>query len=328
MTAKEIQKRNGRAQKLRVIQVDEGNFYVESAEGKICYRVTITDQELSCTCGDFARNSKDNNFRCKHILAVLNCTTTDIKQAQFLDKKKPKLDERFIKIVEGQEFVTYRGLLDLAHQKGLMKISVEAIQFPDKENGNFAICKAVAESSTGEMFTDVGDANPLNCNSKVSKHLLRMASTRAKARCLRDMTNIGMTCLEELDMVELTENGSTGKSKPVVAGKALAKKTPPNKDASKSQTSSKKTQSAEESVKPNNAKQEKPDPGPKPKQEDLTEMPKMSEAQKRAVYNLSRRRGISVEDLERMAQETFNNSLENLSSKDASAFIRNLQQAA
>jgi hypothetical protein len=54
----------------------------------------------------------------------------------------------------------------------------------------------------------------------------------------------------------------------------------------------------------------------------------MSEAQKRAVYNLSRRRGISVEELEKMANEKYKAPLENLSSKDASEFIRTLQQAA
>jgi hypothetical protein len=56
--------------------------------------------------------------------------------------------------------------------------------------------------------------------------------------------------------------------------------------------------------------------------------PKMSEAQKRAIYNLSRRRGISVEELEQRAFETYGNELENMSSKDASSFIRELQQAA
>ena len=56
--------------------------------------------------------------------------------------------------------------------------------------------------------------------------------------------------------------------------------------------------------------------------------PAMSEAQKRAIYNLSRRRGISVEDLEQMSVDAYGLSVENLSSKDASAFIRNLQQAA
>jgi len=54
----------------------------------------------------------------------------------------------------------------------------------------------------------------------------------------------------------------------------------------------------------------------------------MSEAQKRAVFNLSRRRGISVEDLEAMVAEHYDSTLEDLSSKDASAFIRTLQQAA
>ena len=36
MTAKELQKRNEKSQHLRVVQVDEEQFYVESSEGKIC----------------------------------------------------------------------------------------------------------------------------------------------------------------------------------------------------------------------------------------------------------------------------------------------------
>ena len=56
--------------------------------------------------------------------------------------------------------------------------------------------------------------------------------------------------------------------------------------------------------------------------------PKMSEAQKRAIYNLSRRRGISVEQLEQMVADAYGCDLENLTSGDASAFIRQLQQAA
>jgi glycosylphosphatidylinositol transamidase (GPIT) subunit GPI8 len=54
----------------------------------------------------------------------------------------------------------------------------------------------------------------------------------------------------------------------------------------------------------------------------------MSEAQKRAIYNLSRRRGISVEQLEQMVTDAYGCDLENLTSGDASAFIRQLQQAA
>jgi hypothetical protein len=57
-------------------------------------------------------------------------------------------------------------------------------------------------------------------------------------------------------------------------------------------------------------------------------IPSMSEAQKRAIYNLSRRRGISVEQLEQMVADAYGCDLENLTASDASSFIRQLQQAA
>jgi hypothetical protein len=57
-------------------------------------------------------------------------------------------------------------------------------------------------------------------------------------------------------------------------------------------------------------------------------VPKISEAQHRAIMNLSRRRGISVEELEKMTNETYGVSLEKLSPSDASQFIRTLQQSA
>ena len=89
-----------------------------------------------------------------------------------------------------------------------------------KDNEQTAICKAHAKTAMGESFIDIGDANPTNCNYKVSRHLIRMASTRAKARCLRDLTNVGMTCLEELgdldEVVGAEEKGTAqeGKVKP------------------------------------------------------------------------------------------------------------------
>ena len=166
MTAQELQKRNERSQKLRVIQVDDGSYFVESSEGKICYRVSMEDGEVSCTCGDFARNIRqDQNFRCKHIVSVQNCVSEgDLENGTFLERKKPKLDERFITTIEGRDFVMYPGLLDLGHQKGIMKIEVEPMQIPTKENGHFAVCKALVVSTNGEVFTDVGDASPENVN--------------------------------------------------------------------------------------------------------------------------------------------------------------------
>ena len=54
----------------------------------------------------------------------------------------------------------------------------------------------------------------------------------------------------------------------------------------------------------------------------------MSEAQRRAVFNLAKRRGISEQDLEAMAAENFGVAIENLSSTEAASFIRSLQTAA
>ena len=148
MTAKEIQKRNAKAESLRVLQADDGSFYVESEKGKILYNVILDDEETSCTCGDFAKNSKkDPDFRCKHMLSVMNAIPKrEVENARFCERHTPKLDDRFIINIKQKDFVLYAGVLDLATQKGLLKLEVELLQFPTKENGNEAICRAVAES--------------------------------------------------------------------------------------------------------------------------------------------------------------------------------------
>jgi hypothetical protein len=54
MTAQEAAlKRSEKAQGLRVWQVDDTWFYVESDEGKIAYKCCITDKGDFCNCGDF-----------------------------------------------------------------------------------------------------------------------------------------------------------------------------------------------------------------------------------------------------------------------------------
>ena len=333
MTAKELQKRNEKSQHLRVVQIDEEQFYVESSEGKICYRVLIEGDKVSCTCGDFTRGVKaDVNFRCKHIISVFTSIPSgEVQHGQVLERAKPKLDERWIITIEGREFVKYPGLLDLGHQKGISQIEVEVVQLPTADNGHFAVCKANVVSKTGDSFVDIGDANPQNCSSKVAKHLLRMASTRAIARALRSFCNIGISALEEIDISDLA-GGDNGNSKGKTAKvperkskvmpkeekpeqpKAKAPDRPPNKG---NETGPAVEQKEAAPPKATNGNVQKP-----------AAQPMMSEAQKRAVWNLSRRRGIAVEELQRMAVESYGVELEHLSSKDASSFIRNLQQAA
>ena len=54
----------------------------------------------------------------------------------------------------------------------------------------------------------------------------------------------------------------------------------------------------------------------------------MSEAQKSALYNLSRRRGITLVDIEIRSMEKYGVPVEQLTSENAGEFIRYLQAAS
>ena len=122
-----------------------------------------------------------------------------------------KIDEKFIVNLKGKDFILYEGLLDLAHQEGLISIETELLQIPSKENGDTAIAKAIAKTKD-RTFIDIGDASPNSVNSMIRPHIIRMASTRAKARALRDLTNVGMTALEELGDEEVDEPANRSSS--------------------------------------------------------------------------------------------------------------------
>ncbi|HHY13229.1 MAG TPA: hypothetical protein GX526_01095 [Thermoanaerobacterales bacterium] len=115
------------------------------------------------------------------------------------------IDRKFIINLQEKDYVTYEGLLDLAHQKGLKGIKTDIIQLPNKENGGQCIMKAIAITEDSQ-YEGYGDADPTNVNRHIAKHIIRMAETRAKARALRDLTNVGMTAFEELDLEEVQQN--------------------------------------------------------------------------------------------------------------------------
>lgn len=108
------------------------------------------------------------------------------------------MDQKYIVKISGKEHVTYDGLLDEAHARGLIGIAVEVVQQPREDNGWTTICTALASFTNGTHFSEIGDANPKNCNSKIAAHSIRMAATRAKARALRDALNIKGAAAEEL----------------------------------------------------------------------------------------------------------------------------------
>ncbi|MDD4834012.1 MAG: hypothetical protein PHC44_04680 [Lutispora sp.] len=108
------------------------------------------------------------------------------------------IDKKYIVAINGKPFITYEGLLHAAHEKGLGSIEVEIIQYPTEENNMTAVTTASVRGKDGQFFIDIGDASPASCVSKLVPHLLRISSTRAKARALRDLTDVGMCSLEEL----------------------------------------------------------------------------------------------------------------------------------
>jgi len=74
--------------------------------------------------------------------------------------------------------------------------------------------KAVATTEEGKEFEGYGDADTTNVNRMIARHIIRMAETRAKARALRDLTNVGMTALEELGGEDEGSNQSPKAEKP------------------------------------------------------------------------------------------------------------------
>lgn len=337
MTSSEALKRSEKSQNLKVFHLEDSPwYYVESEEGKICYKVGyVSDTDYFCNCADFARGyAKDNTFKCKHIMAVMNSIADgDAENVRYMERYRPKLDESFIKKIDDKDFVLYSGLLDVAHQKNLISVDVELIQYPSDENKNTAICKATVRTIDGKVFSDIGDANPQNCNSKVGRHLVRMASTRAKARAFRDMDNIGMTSLEELgDLNEVIGNDDNRKAQaPKNNVRKFQKQEKPviksdNGDSQKAEAAENHQAEANE-AKPEKAPA-KTNKGNGNGNGKAKSVPLMSDAQKAALYNLSRRRGFSLEEIETRAQEKYGVPVEELSSENAGEFIRYLQQAS
>ena len=327
MTMTQLQQKEERSAALKVFQVTSGDYYVESSKGKVCYRVSLDNGNSACTCGDFNGNiQRDPHFICKHIMSAMRFNESG---------PKPKLDDRFIMVIQGNEFVKYAGVLDLGHQKGIAKLFVEATQYPTKENGNEGICKATLISKEGEEFVDYGDANPSNVTSRVVKHILRVASTRAKARVLRDFTNIGMTCLEELaDLDEATDTPQKAAAPEKSNVRQFKKKE--EKDAAADQNPHTKEPQPDLTKDPQKAKETPQQQPPAQQEPQKTEQPqgqtntvvKIATAQMQAIINLAKRRGLTEEEIRKRIEENYHITFEDMNASDAKGLIRSLQQSA
>lgn len=118
------------------------------------------------------------------------------------------IDPQFMIVLKGKSYPLYAGLLAAATEAQLVSIRTTVVQIPAAENEYMAVVMARAEFADGRVFEDVGDCSPENCSKQIATAALRMASTRAKGRVLRDALNVGMTMFEELPDLNAGESRS------------------------------------------------------------------------------------------------------------------------
>jgi hypothetical protein len=165
----------------------------------------------ACDCRDFEKAPE--NF-CKHRLAfgIYKRASDLAKQRLEAQNESPRpepvfpespvetpatttIPSQFIVELHGKQFVTFSGLLTLAHERGLVSLKADFITV----TAEIALAHAVATFADGRTFEESADATPGNVNAKIRPHFPRMALTRSKARCLRDALNISMVAIEELE---------------------------------------------------------------------------------------------------------------------------------
>jgi hypothetical protein len=102
---------------------------------------------------------------------------------------------QYVVMIQGKPFVKFAGLLQMAHERGLVALTADWT-YNDAE---LSLAHAVATFQDGRRFEESGDATPGNTNRKVAVHFRRVALTRAKARVLRDALGVDLVSVEELD---------------------------------------------------------------------------------------------------------------------------------
>jgi hypothetical protein len=167
----------------------------------------VQGQRCSCPRGTFAPQEL-----CKHTFAVLiyrralDDTKTRVEQtvgkgaeaSAGAPEARPRtpvpLAEEFLYDVQGVKAVLFSGLVHLALARGLTSVIVDVVSVSE----TLAVMRATVTFTDGLTWTDIGDASPQNVGSRIKPHFIRMAATRAMARCLRHALDIPYVCKAEL----------------------------------------------------------------------------------------------------------------------------------
>jgi hypothetical protein len=119
----------------------------------------------------------------------------EVDDTPYADSPIPGVAPKWIKMIHGNPFIIYDGLLTMAHERGLRKLTARFVSVTDA----LALAEATAVFEDGREFSEASDATPDNVGFQVRPHFARLALTRAKARVLRDALNLGGLCaVEEL----------------------------------------------------------------------------------------------------------------------------------
>ncbi len=102
--------------------------------------------------------------------------------------------------IKGKDFVTYSGLLGLAHKNGLENFEIlEQFVNEDMTKAWVKVRAYFNDEKHGRQYFDgIGSSTPENTGDMTKTHPVEMAHTRAKSRCLRDALNVGKVAIEEL----------------------------------------------------------------------------------------------------------------------------------
>lgn len=187
------------------LQADGTAKVASQSNGQTVYRVV----NGTCTCRDFEQ--APHGF-CKHRLsAAIAKRAREIVTAQpnvattghAEPPSQPTLPQpdapqgvppQHVVMIQGKAFVKFAGLLQMAHERGLVALTADWTY----NDGELSLAHAVATFQDGRRFEESGDASPANTNRKVALHFRRVALTRAKARVLRDALGVDLVAVEEL----------------------------------------------------------------------------------------------------------------------------------
>jgi hypothetical protein len=181
----------------RLFVEDDGlSAMVQSSEDVATYY--YVNGQCPCPAGQYRRD-----VACKHRLS-LRLYQRVLDRLYAADEERydlvaepaapPTLRPEWLVSVQGRPFVRFEGLLQLAHEQGLVSLETTVVQC----SFDLAVCQATAVFRDGRRFTDIGDACEANVAPHLRKHFIRMAATRASARALRRALYISACSVEEL----------------------------------------------------------------------------------------------------------------------------------